>query len=164
MVDICYNCNKAFNKERDKSALIRAVIAKFIEALKYKTSIPDVNFLYLGSMMLQVPKSPHFPPCFQDAKGELPPSSILEDVPRLEFCLAGPIQTGSTPYLECYLPDIVEFVADVHTLSKVGGGRSLWLPRSSPTCEDSPSASTRTPWGAASRRPSHSSSPSKSAI
>jgi hypothetical protein len=107
LVEICYNCNKAFNKERDKSALIRAVIGKFIEALKYKTSIPDVNFLYLGSMMLQ------------DAKGELPPSSILEEVPRLDLSLAGPIQTGSTPYLECYLPDIVEFVADVHTLSKV---------------------------------------------
>ena len=54
LVDICSNCNKAFSKERDKSHVIRAVIAKFIEALKYKTSIPDVNFLYLGSMMLQV--------------------------------------------------------------------------------------------------------------
>ena len=161
-MDICYNCNKAFNKERDKSALIRAVIAKFIEALKYKTSIPDVNFLYLGSMMLQVPKAPSTPtPCFQDAKGELPPSSILEDVPRLEFSLAGPIQTGSTPYLECYLPDIVEFVADVHTLSKVGGGRSPWLPRLSPMCEGSPSASTKILWGAASRQPFHSSLPSK---
>ena len=80
---------------------------KFIDALKYKTSIPDVNFLYLSSMMLQ------------DAKGELPPSSILEDVPKLELSLAGPIQCGSTPYLECWLPDIVDFVADVHTLSKV---------------------------------------------
>jgi len=107
LVDICYYCNKAFVKERDKSCLIRAVIAKFIDALKYKTSIPDVNFLYLGSMMLQ------------DAKGELPPSSILEDVPKIELGLAGPIHIGSTPWLEQYLPDIVEFVADVHTLGKV---------------------------------------------
>ena len=122
LVEICCNCSKAFNKERDKSHIVRAVIAKFVEALKYKTSIPDVNFLYLSSMMLQ------------DARGELPPSSILEvsgcqsfrladhvsqEVPRLEPSLAGPVHTGSTPYLECYLPDIVEFVADVHTLSKV---------------------------------------------
>ena len=107
MVEICCSCSKAFNKERDKTAIIRGVVHKFIDALKYKTSIPDVNFLYLSSMMLQ------------DAKGELPPSSILEDVPKLELSLAGPIQCGSTPYLECWLPDIVDFVADVHTLSKV---------------------------------------------
>ena len=106
-MEICCSCNKAFNKERDKTAIIRGVVHKFVDALKYKTSIPDVNFLFLSSMMLQ------------DAKGELPPSSILEDVPKLELSLAGPIQCGSTPYLECWLPDIVDFVADVHTLSKV---------------------------------------------
>ena len=54
LVDLCYYCNKAFAKDRDKSCIIRTVIAKFIEALKYKTSIPDVNFLYLASMLLQV--------------------------------------------------------------------------------------------------------------
>ena len=54
LVDICHFCNKAFFKERDRFTVTRAVIAEFIHALKYKTSIPDVNFLYLGAMMLQV--------------------------------------------------------------------------------------------------------------
>ena len=107
LVDICYYCNKAFTKDRDKSFIIRTVIAKFIDALRYKTSIPDVNFLYLASMTLQ------------DAKGELPPNFILDKDPLLEMSMSGPIYIGSTPWLEQYLPDIVEFVADVHTLGKV---------------------------------------------
>ena len=107
LVDICYYCNKAFIRDRDRSCIIRTVIAKFIEALRYKTSIPDVNFLYLASIILQ------------DAKGELPPNFILDHDPLSELNLTGPIYTGSTPWLEQYLPDIVEFVADVHTLGKV---------------------------------------------
>ena len=75
--------------------------------MRYKTSIPDVNFLYLASIILQ------------DAKGELPPNFILDHDPLSELNLTGPIYTGSTPWLEQYLPDIVEFVADVHTLGKV---------------------------------------------
>ena len=32
---------------------------------------------------------------------------------------SGPIHTGATECLRPHIPDIVEFVADVHTLSKV---------------------------------------------
>ena len=107
LVDICSFCNKAFNKERDKNSITKAITAEFVHALKYKTCIPDINFLYLGSMMLQ------------DAKGELPPSSILDEAPSVEMGLSGPIHTGATECLRPHIPDIVEFVADVHTLSKV---------------------------------------------
>ena len=107
LMDICYYCNKAFVKDRDRSYIIRTVICKFMDALKYKTSIPDVNFLYLASMILQ------------DAKGELPPNFILELKQDIGVSLYGTNHSGSTPWLEQYLPDIVEFVADVHTLSKV---------------------------------------------
>ena len=107
LVDICSFCNKTFNKERDKNSITKAITAEFVHALKYKTCIPDVNFLYLGSMMLQ------------DAKGELPPSSILDDAPSIEMGLTGPIHTGATECLRPHIPDIVDFVADVHTLSKV---------------------------------------------
>ena len=107
LVDICSFCNKAFNKERDKNSITKAITAEFVHALKYKTCIPDVNFLYLGSMMLQ------------DAKGELPPSSILDEAPSIEIGLSGLIHTGATECLRPHIPDIVEFVADVHTLSKV---------------------------------------------
>ena len=77
LIDICYYCNKTFTKDRDKSFIIRTVIAKFIDALRYKTSIPDVNFLYLASMILQ------------DAKGELPPNFILDQDPSLEMSMTG---------------------------------------------------------------------------
>ena len=107
LMDICYYCNKAFVKDRDRSFIIRTVIVKFIDALKYKTSIPDVNFLYLASMILQ------------DARGELPPNFILQLKQDVGVSMYGANYSGSTPWLEQYLPDIVEFVADVHTLGKV---------------------------------------------
>ena len=107
LVDICFYCNKAFIKDRDKSFIIRTVIAKFVDALRYKISIPDVNFLYLASMILQ------------DARGELPPNFIISRVTLHEMSIVSPLYTGSTPWLDQYLPDIVDFVADVHTLGKV---------------------------------------------
>jgi len=107
LVDICFFCNKAFTKDRDKSFIIRTVIAKFVDALRYKISVPDVNFLYLASMILQ------------DARGELPPNFILNSVCLQEMSITGPVHTGSTQWLEQYLPDIVDFVSDVHTLGKV---------------------------------------------
>ena len=109
LVDICFFCNKAFTKERDKNAITRAVVAEFVHALKYKTAVPDVNLVYLASLVLQ------------DAKGELPPSAILsEPSAPLDLGPAGPAQhTGATEVMRLHLLDIVDFILDVHTLSKV---------------------------------------------
>jgi hypothetical protein len=96
LVDICFYCNKAFTKERDKNAITRAVVAEFVQSLKYKTAIPDVNLVYLASLVLQ------------DAKGELPPSAILDrattatattaaTMGSVDLGLVGPAQhTGAT--------------------------------------------------------------------
>ena len=97
LMDLCHHCNKGFVKERDKSAVTRTVIAKFIDALKYKNSIPDVNFLSLAGMLLQ------------EARGELPPNSILEDCRP-----AGPAHTGSTPWLEQVIHSIMDTSNSAH--------------------------------------------------
>ncbi len=124
LVDICFFCNKAFTKERDKNAITRSVVAEFVQSLKYKTAIPDVNLVYLASLVLQ------------DAKGELPPSTIFDRTATattgadgatgattggsVDLGMAGPAQhTGATEVMRLHLMDIVDFILDVHTLSKV---------------------------------------------
>lgn len=54
LVEICYLCNRSFTKERDKLILNRLVVYELIQALKFKTSIPDSNILMLINIVLQV--------------------------------------------------------------------------------------------------------------
>lgn len=56
-------------QERDKCVLSRTVVFELVQALKFKTSIPDENLLMLVQFVLQ------------DAGGTLCPNVILEDVP-----------------------------------------------------------------------------------
>ena len=50
---VCYMCNRAFTKERDKLVVTRTAIFEFTQALKFKVSIPDSNFLLLADLILR---------------------------------------------------------------------------------------------------------------
>lgn len=54
LVDVCCLCNRAFTKDRDKLILCRMVVFELVQALKFKTSIPDTNLLMLINLVLQV--------------------------------------------------------------------------------------------------------------
>lgn len=54
LVDVCYLCNRAFTRDRDKLILSRMVVYELLQALKFKTSIPDSNLLMLLNLILQV--------------------------------------------------------------------------------------------------------------
>lgn len=54
LVEVCFLCSRAFTKERDKLILSRLVVYELVQALKFKTSIPDSNLLMLINMVLQV--------------------------------------------------------------------------------------------------------------
>ena len=56
---------------------------------------------------------------FQCLKPFYVPISIYSYVFVTKCIVSGPIHTGATECLRPHIPDIVEFVADVHTLSKV---------------------------------------------
>ncbi|XP_058465417.1 protein unc-79 homolog isoform X2 [Malaya genurostris] len=108
LVDLCYLNSRAFSKERDKLQLCRQVVFELVQALKFKTNIPDNNILLLVGILLQ------------DAGGAMPPG-IIEDyfIPTSQF---------SCNIAECmrqtYINDIMEFLADFHTLSKVKNFRN----------------------------------------
>jgi len=61
-------CNKAFLKERDKLLVTRTAVFELISALKFKTVIPDTNFLVLTNLVLQ------------DAGG-----AVIEDIQGLSY-------------------------------------------------------------------------------
>ncbi|KAG8237689.1 hypothetical protein J437_LFUL017769 [Ladona fulva] len=118
LVDLCYLCNRAFSKERDKLFLTRMVIFELVQALKFKTSVPDTNFLMLINFVLQ------------DAGGCLPLRVLLEEdlpptpCPDLGSSSAGanasPLySTSASEIMRHHLSDCLDFLSDFHTLSKI---------------------------------------------
>lgn len=100
--DLCVLNNRAFTKERDKHQLCRQIVFELVQALKFKINIPDRNLLLLVGFVLQ------------DAGGALP-KNVIEGLPDTP-----PIYTNNAS--ECmkqYLNDVLEFLADFHTLSKI---------------------------------------------
>ncbi|KAL5284179.1 UNC79 family protein [Megaselia abdita] len=100
--DICTLSMKAYTRDRDKMYLCRTIIFEFVQALKFKNVLPDYNLLLIIGFTLQ------------DAGGSLPPH-VLEDFPHKGT-------HGITNAGDCmrqYLNDIVDFLADFHSLSKL---------------------------------------------
>ena len=52
LVSLCHYCNRCFIKERDKQLLTRTAVIELVQALKFKTAIPDANFLMLTNLVL----------------------------------------------------------------------------------------------------------------
>ena len=138
LVSLCHYCNRCFIKERDKQLLTRTAVIELVQALKFKTAIPDANFLMLTNLVLL------------DAGGAIAIGTEYADsFPKLEFetvlgggsTSGGPgsspgggsiapgssISTTNTPLyttaasevMRAHMADVLEFLSDVHTLSKV---------------------------------------------
>ena len=80
---VCYMCNRAFTKERDKLVVTRTAIFEFTQALKFKVSIPDSNFLLLADLILR------------DSGG-----AVLEEMGASSWC--GLSETRSGHYFNFY--------------------------------------------------------------
>ncbi|XP_052119474.1 protein unc-79 homolog isoform X4 [Frankliniella occidentalis] len=107
LVDLCYLCNRAFVKDRDKLLLTRTVVYEMVQALKFKVSMPDNNFLTLINFILQ------------DAGGSLPLTLAMSQFLAL-WTDPGPIfNTGAAECMRQHLGDALDFLADFHTLSKI---------------------------------------------
>lgn len=89
-------------QERDKHQLCRQLVFELVQTLKFKTNMPDANLLLIVGFVLQ------------DAGGLLPPG-IVEGLPETP-----PVYTtNASDCLRQYLNDILDFLADFHTLSKI---------------------------------------------
>lgn len=100
--DICCLSSRAFSKERDKHQLCRQMMFELVQALKFKSNIPDNNLLLMVAFLLE------------DAGGTLP-AGIVPNLPETP-----PVYTtNATDCMRQYLNDVLDFLADFHTLSKI---------------------------------------------
>ncbi|XP_017143622.1 protein unc-79 homolog isoform X5 [Drosophila miranda] len=100
--ELCTLNTRSFSKDRDKNLLCRQMIFEFVQALKFKSNIPDHNLLVIIGVVLL------------DAGGTLPPGSApgMPDAAPM-------LTTNSADCLRQYINDVIDFLADFHTLSKI---------------------------------------------
>ncbi|XP_056021737.1 protein unc-79 homolog isoform X2 [Ostrea edulis] len=119
VLDICSLCNRVFSKERDKLYLTRTVIFELVQSLKFKHSLPDENFLLLVQFVVL------------DAGGTLGSTNIVSEMLMLYNLQSQMlISTCAAECMRDHLHECTEFVADLHTLTKIknnmkGGVSSL---------------------------------------
>ncbi|KAM6912742.1 protein unc-79 homolog isoform 3-T3 [Xenentodon cancila] len=104
LVELCGLCYKAFNKERDKFYMSRIVVLELLQALKFKTPVPDTNLLLLVQFVCA------------DIGTRLAESTIIQKhmISTLPVC--------TTAAMECmrqYTSELLDFIADLHTLTKL---------------------------------------------
>ncbi|XP_055029159.2 protein unc-79 homolog isoform X1 [Misgurnus anguillicaudatus] len=104
VVEICGLCYKTFSKERDKYYMSRVVVLELLQALKFKSSVPDTNLLLLVQFVCS------------DIGTRLAESTILQKhmIAALPGCT-----TAAMECLRQYLSEILDFIADMHTLTKL---------------------------------------------
>ncbi|XP_054270817.1 protein unc-79 homolog isoform X2 [Macrosteles quadrilineatus] len=107
LIDLCYLCNRAFTREREKQVLTRVVVFELVQAIKFKTAIPDSNFLMLINFILQ------------DSGGILPPSVAMEGNMPTPYMDGPVINTGAADCMRQHLNDALDFLSDFHTLGKI---------------------------------------------
>ncbi|KAM6961265.1 protein unc-79 homolog [Aplochiton taeniatus] len=104
LVELCGLCYKAFNKERDKFYMSRIVVLELLQALKFKSPLPDSNLLLLVQFVCA------------DIGTRLAESTIIQKhmIATLPGC--------TTAAMECmrqYISELLDFIADMHTLTKL---------------------------------------------
>ncbi|XP_048512569.1 protein unc-79 homolog isoform X11 [Athalia rosae] len=104
LTDLCYLCHRGFTRDRDKHFLSRTIVFELVQAIKFKTTLPDSNFLLLIHFILQ------------DVGGMLPMNVAVEDV---QTDVSPIYNTNASESLRSQLSDVLDFLADFHTLSKV---------------------------------------------
>ncbi|XP_036061484.1 protein unc-79 homolog isoform X16 [Onychomys torridus] len=104
LVELCGLCYRAFTKERDKFYLSRSVVLELLQALKFKSPLPDTNLLLLVQFICA------------DAGTKLAESTILSKQ------MIASVPGCGTAAMECirqYVSEVLDFMADMHTLTKL---------------------------------------------
>ncbi|XP_020280656.1 protein unc-79 homolog isoform X3 [Pseudomyrmex gracilis] len=106
LTDLCYLCHRGFIRDRDKHFFGRTIVFELIQAIKFKTTIPDSNFLLLLQFVLQ------------DIGGSLPNTLIAMDG-NIQTDVSPIYNTNASESLKNQLSDVLDFLGDFHTLSKI---------------------------------------------
>ncbi|XP_041469783.1 protein unc-79 homolog [Lytechinus variegatus] len=115
LLEICTLCNRIFAKEREKQSFARVVTLELVQALKFKTNLPDINLIQLVQFVVM------------DAGGKMSDFGHMEADIEVEMAMNS---TGATDCMRQYISDATEYIGDLHTLTKVknnlrGGSQNL---------------------------------------
>uniref|UniRef100_A0A914CGD5 Uncoordinated protein 79 n=1 Tax=Acrobeloides nanus TaxID=290746 RepID=A0A914CGD5_9BILA len=97
LLAICTACNRAMNRERDKQCITRAIVNELIQAIKFKCELVEHNYMAIVELILQ-------------DYGE----EISEDIADLDQ-----FNTGASEAIRPFISDTIEFITDLHVLSKL---------------------------------------------
>ncbi|XP_022099411.1 protein unc-79 homolog isoform X2 [Acanthaster planci] len=110
LIEVCTLCNRIFVKERERQSVARCLVMEFVNALKFKSSLPDINLIQLVQFI-----------CL-DAGGKMSDFGNLVggDGDISDACMAELSSSSlANDCLKQYLNDAIEYVGDLHTLTKV---------------------------------------------
>ncbi|KAK6640822.1 hypothetical protein RUM44_012519 [Polyplax serrata] len=100
--EVCQLCTRAFTRDREKQMLTRMLIIELVQALKFKTTLPDSNFMMLINFVIQ------------DTGNCLVQSGF-------STCTPDTFTTGvnAAEIMRQHLSDALDFLADFHTVNKI---------------------------------------------
>lgn len=122
------------SQEREKTILTRVVTAELIQALKFKTQNLNNNLLIYVAFILQV-KLIHYEQSlrilllqlFQDIGGILPECSAIDNIVPTFPAIVTSVPTGASELLRNNLQDILDFLTDFNTLTKLKVHSNIYL-------------------------------------
>lgn len=83
------------------------VVYELVQALKFKTFIPDSNLLMLINLILQ------------DVGGSIPSNVVMNNMKQLYVDYGPAYNTNISECMRLHLGDILEFLTDFHTSGKI---------------------------------------------
>ncbi|XP_033097176.1 protein unc-79 homolog [Anneissia japonica] len=105
LMELCSLAYRTFSKDRERLSLSRCVVVELNNALKFKISIPDANLIELVQFV-----------CI-DAGGRI--SESFFDEMKMKQLQSSWCSTGVLECMRSYINEYIEFIGDLHALSKV---------------------------------------------
>ena len=107
LFELCNSSAKVFSKDRDRFFLCRTIVFELIQAIKFKSIVPDENLLMLVQFVLE------------DFDGTLIPSVVFNSFKSDMYQSRDDYNTNASECIKQYINDIIEFISDVHALSRI---------------------------------------------
>lgn len=111
--ELCILCARAYVRDRDRLCIARTFSLELVQALRFRTQLPDENILLLVQWALE------------DAGGTLSYSITAQSLERSQNKQLGQsgvsIELTSTNATEClrlHISELLDFISDVHALTR----------------------------------------------
>jgi len=107
-------CARAYVRDRERLAVARTFALELVQALRFRTQLPDENVLLLVQWALE------------DVGGTLPPSIAAASLEKAQAKALGssgltvePLATNAADALRLHIGELLDFIADVHALARI---------------------------------------------